>query len=137
MHYAISHGVLPKHLDDDLVLLRDSDVFEHGQETLNSLANSIRDPNFRIFAEGGQIHAMNRDGYRRGEDPFQIFDELEVQDPSHAFYLGYEMSKAWIALQLGKHYHQDRSLRWGFLTRKETSHFDKKSPKKRKKRGSD
>ena len=137
MHYAISHGVLPKHLDDDLVLLRDSDVFEHGQETLNSLANSIRDPNFRIFAEGGQIHAMNRDGYRRGEDPFQIFDELEVQDPSHAFYLGYEMSKAWIALQLGKHYHQDRSLRWGFLTREETSHFDKKRPEKRKKRGSD
>ena len=37
-------------------------------------------------------------------------------DPSHAFYLGYEMAKAVTALTLGKNYTQDQALRWGFLT---------------------
>ena len=40
-------------------------------------------------------------------------------DPSHAFYLGYEMAKAITALTLGKNYTQDQALRWGFATREE------------------
>jgi hypothetical protein len=46
----------------------------------------------------------------------------EAIDPSHAFYLGYELAKAVTALTLGKNYVQDQALRWGFLTREETSH---------------
>lgn len=124
MDYAVTRGVLPKHLDEDLILLRDAETSEYGQQTLDELAASIRDPNYRVFAERGEVHVMNRDGYSRGDDVFDLFDGLDVKDPSHAFYLGYEMSKAWIALQLDKQYHQDRALRWGFLTREENSHFD-------------
>ena len=43
-------------------------------------------------------------------------------DPGHAFYLGYEMAKAAIALQLGKQYEQDQSLNWGVLTEEEDHH---------------
>jgi hypothetical protein len=36
-------------------------------------------------------------------------------DPSHAFYLGYELARAEIALHLGKQYVQDAPMRWGLL----------------------
>ena len=60
-----------------------------------------------------------------GTDPFALFDEMQRRDPidpSHAFYLGYEMAKAVTALTLGKNYTQDQALRWGFLTVPEESH---------------
>jgi hypothetical protein len=43
-------------------------------------------------------------------------------DPSHAFYLGFEMAKALTALTLGKRYEQDEALSWGMLTRPEKHH---------------
>jgi hypothetical protein len=43
-------------------------------------------------------------------------------DPSHAFYLGYEMAKAVTALTLGKDYRQDQALDWGHLSRPEIGH---------------
>jgi hypothetical protein len=43
-------------------------------------------------------------------------------DASHAFYLGYELCKASIALTLGKEYRQDESLDWGYLTEAENWH---------------
>ncbi len=43
-------------------------------------------------------------------------------DASHAFYLGFEFSKAATALTLGKQYEQDVALNWGFLTQTERSH---------------
>ena len=54
-----------------------------------------------------------------------FFDELQRRDPvdpSHAFYLGWEMAKAVTALTLGKNYTQDQALRWGFLTVPEGTH---------------
>ena len=56
-----------------------------------------------------------------------VFQELfshfsERIDPSHAFYLGYEMGKALTALTLGKQYRQDEALDWGHLTIREISH---------------
>ncbi len=59
-------------------------------------------------------------------DPFALFDRMRVDDPSHAFYLGYEMAKAVTALTLGKQYRQDEALDWGFLTRPETSHVERR-----------
>ena len=56
---------------------------------------------------------------------FVLFDQMTAQepiDPSHAFYLGYEMAKAVTALTLGKNYVQDQALRWGFLTVAEQGH---------------
>ncbi len=51
---------------------------------------------------------------------------MGVTDPSHAFYLGYEMAKAKTALTLSKAYRQDQALEWGFLTEPEISHMDRK-----------
>ena len=54
----------------------------------------------------------------------QLLDLEQSQrlDVGHAFYLGYELAKAEIALHLGKQYEQDQALRWGFLTVEEPSH---------------
>jgi hypothetical protein len=51
-----------------------------------------------------------------------MFSQATALDPGHAFYLGYELSKAVTALTLGKQYTQDEALNWGFLTRAEQSH---------------
>lgn len=126
LHHAVTRKVLPKHVERDLLCLRDPEILEHGQEALDQMARKITDPNYRIFAERGELHVMNRDGYLRGRDPFELFDALGVDDGSHAFYLGYEMAKAVVALRLGKQYHQDRALRWGFLTVEEESHLERR-----------
>jgi hypothetical protein len=39
-----------------------------------------------------------------------------VDEATHAFYLGKELMKAKLALQLGKTYRQEGSLNWGYLT---------------------
>ena len=124
VHHAVTQRVLPKHLEPDLVLLRDSRLQEHGEATLEELAERVTDRNFRLFAERGLLHVINRDGCLTGTDPFELFDAMHGQtpiDPSHAFYLGYELAKAVTALTLGKNYVQDQALRWGFLTRPEES----------------
>ena len=133
VHYSVSQSVLPKHLDAQLVMLRDPKVRELGDDELTGLASQLRDPNFRIFVERGEIHVMNRDGYWRGEDAYELFDRLMAEsagiDQSHAFYLGYELCKAVTALTLGKQYTQDTALCWGFLTLPETSaHQRRKGP---------
>jgi dihydropteroate synthase-like protein len=115
--YAHKQHVLPKHVDQRLVLLRDPRLRERGAEELSVMAAQIRDPNYRIFAEREEIHLFNRDGYWHGADPFELFNRLGPLDPAHAFYLGYELAKAATALTLGKNYIQDEPLHWGFLTR--------------------
>ena len=107
-------------------MLRDPKLLPLGEDGLRELAERITDPNYRVFAERGEIHIINGQMYLRGTDPFQLFDELLTRDPridpSHAFYLGYELAKAVMALTLGKNYCQDQTLRWGFLTVPEVSH---------------
>lgn len=125
VYHAIANRVLPKNLEPDLVILRDPRPRAHGQQTLQELSSQITDKNFRLFAERGLLHIMNRDMFLEGTDPFALFQELQRHasiDPAHAFYLGYEMAKAVTALTLGKNYIQDQALRWGFLTRPETTH---------------
>ena len=122
---SVREGVLPKHLTTELLLLRDAQLPNMGNETLRLLASQIKDSNFRIFVENEQIHIMNRDGHWIGTDAYQLIAQVQQQtaelDSAHAFYLGYELSKAVTAMTLGKRYVQDQSLRWGFLTREETS----------------
>jgi len=120
--YAIHNRAVPKHLDSGLVMLRDPQDRHLEDDEIRQLALAIKDPSFRIFAEGGELHVINRDGHRRGTDPFELFEQLGNVDPAHAFYLGYEMAKAVTALTLGKNYKQDEALQWGFLTHPETSH---------------
>jgi hypothetical protein len=106
-------------------MLRDSRLRRYGTDWIEQLASRIRDPNFRIFAENGQVHLLNNRGYWRDADPFRLIREVLRQQaitPDHAFYLGYEMAKAVIALSLGKNYVQDEPLQWGLLTRPERPH---------------
>lgn len=125
MHYAVRHRTLPKHLHPGLIVLRDPRVREHGLEALEELAASLTDPGYRIFAEGGELHLMNRDHHVRGRDAFELFEQIGMDDPSHAFYLGWELAKASIALDLGKDYRQDQALDWGHLSREEVSHVER------------
>lgn len=131
-HYALAHQVLPKHLEPNLVMLRDPKILEHGPQALQELAAAITDHSFRIFAEAGQLHAITSRVHLQGDDPFDLFEELLPRaplpiDPSHAFYLGYEMAKAMTALSLGKNYRQDEALDWGMLTRREPTRQERRA----------
>lgn len=126
-HHAVTNRTLPKHVEPRLVTLRSGKPQAHGQEVLDSLAQAIRDPNFRIFAERGAIHLVGAGLHLESRDPFALFKQLEAAgrtdvDPSHAFYLGYEMAKAVTALTLDKDYRQDQALDWGHLTQPEIGH---------------
>ena len=125
VRHSIENRVLPKHLGGQLVMLRDPKLHGIGQDGLKQLSSRLTDPNFRVFAEGGQIHLMNRDGYWHGSDPYEVFDQMNASVGSltaeHAFYLGMELNKARTAITLGKQYIQDESLRWGFLSVEEIS----------------
>ncbi len=127
--YAVRHHAPPKNLDDQLLLLRGVRPQCLGLEALEQLARSLTDPNYRLFAEDGLLHLMNADVHLSDADPFSLFARLLTSGPqdapparldaSHAFYLGYELSKAVTALTLDKEYRQDEALNWGFLTREE------------------
>ncbi len=125
--HAVTNRTLPKHVEPRLVTLRGGKPHEHGPEVLGQLAAAIRDPNFRIFAEGGLIHLVGAGLHLESRDPFLLFERLGAAgrtdvDPGHAFYLGYEMAKAATALTLGKDYRQDQALDWGHLTQPEIGH---------------
>lgn len=126
VHHAVTHKVLPKYLEPGLVMLRDRKLPDLGEAGLAELAAAVTDRNYRLFAERGELHAINGSGHARATDPFALFQELAARDPkldlSHAFYLGYELAKAVTALTLSKNYTQDQALDWGFLTIPEASH---------------
>jgi dihydropteroate synthase len=125
--HAVTPRTLPKHVEPRLITLRSGRPQAHGPEVLDQLAAAIRDPNFRVFAEGNLIHLVGAGIHLESRDPFALFDDLQATgqtdvDASHAFYLGYEMAKAVTALTLGKDYRQDQALDWGHLTRPEIAH---------------
>jgi dihydropteroate synthase-like protein len=127
VHFAVEQGIPPKHLEERLVLLRDTDLSEHGAAQFENLVAHIKDNNYRLFSERTQLHAISAGIHVQGTDPFQMFEQLVAAAPrnvdaSHAFYLGFELSKALTALTLGKQYEQDQALDWGFLTTEERHH---------------
>lgn len=136
VHFAVKQKIPPKHLEDQLVLLRDPRMRPFGSEELDRLADQIKDNNYRIFAEGDEVHLLGAHLHLRDRDPFMLFEKLLGTQPtnvdaSHAFYLGFEMAKALTAITLNKEYRQDEALDWGFLTRQEESHRLRKSKAKK------
>jgi dihydropteroate synthase len=129
-YHAVENHVLPKHVEPRLVMLRDPKVAAFGADNLAELSRRIKDPNWRIFAEDGKLYAMNHAHFLCETDPYILFDRMGVTEPSHAFYLGYELMKARTALTLSKNYRQDQALDWGFLTEPEVSHLDRKKARK-------
>ena len=116
MYAARTRGVLPKHIDDRLLTVKDARPKYSTEAELRSLQAAITDPNFRIYTTREAICVFNNRVFVTGRDIQALFDELPVEDPGHAFYLGKELMKAWLALHLGKTYVQEQPLRWGYLT---------------------
>lgn len=132
VYYAVKNRSLPKHAEPRLVMLRDPKLLNYSPTELDRLAEQVRDHNYRIFAAGGLLHLISASLHLQGSDPFQLFEQLQATgpknlDPGHAFYLGYEMAKAVTALTLAKQYRQDEALDWGFLTRAEVSHRQRRA----------
>ena len=116
MHYAISHHTIPKGVDDRLVTVKDPEVLTYSDAELRTLQASITDPNFRIFADRQAITVLNNELFVRGTDIQAIFEQLHIDEPTHAFYIGKELARASLAVTLGKTYRQEGALSWGYLT---------------------
>jgi len=116
MHHAITHRTVPKGLDDRLLTVKDPVILEYDEAELRRLHAAVKDPNFRIFADRQTITVFNSEIFVRGTDIQEIFAQLGVDEPTHAFYLGRELMKARLAITLGKTYRQEGALSWGYLT---------------------
>jgi dihydropteroate synthase len=116
MHFAVTSQTIPKGVDDRLVTVKDPEILSYTERELRALQSRITDPNYRIFADSEGITVLNNRCFVRGTDIQDIFAELEVDDPSHAFYLGKELTRASLAVTLGKTYRQEGALTWGYLT---------------------
>ena len=116
MHYACQNKILPKHLDDGLLTVKDPPFTMFTEDELRAMQLEVRDRHFRIFVDSDYIYVFNSRLFVKGNNIQEIFDQLNVEDTSHAFYLGRELERASLALKLGKKYIQEESLRWGYLT---------------------
>ena len=137
MYHATANQVLPKHLEENLIMLRDELCPEVSPGEFTTLANELKDSNYRVFVADGEIHIVSSGVHLHSSDPFLLMDQLcrsapdgglpRNLDPSHAFYLGYELCKAKTALTLGKQYTQDEALNWGLATETEPRHYLKRT----------
>lgn len=116
MYYACRNKMLPKHLDDGLITVKDPPFETYREDELRAMQAKVRDRNYRIFADLNSIYVFNNRLFVKDTDIQAIFDQLNVEDASQAFYLGRELHKALLALQLGKKYMQEEDLRWGYLS---------------------
>jgi dihydropteroate synthase-like protein len=114
MFAARENSMLPRGLDKRLMCLHERRPFPYTREEIEEIAAAVRDPSYRVQNSADGIHVFNRDGLHTGRDPFELFPHLELgTDTGHAFYLGTELARAQIALQLGKRHVQDQELDWG------------------------
>jgi len=116
MYHAVARKSLPKHVDGRLLTLREGRLSSFTEAQLRRMQQEITDLDFRIFTEGETIHVFNAERFVSGTDIGAIFAELDVFEPTHAFYLGKELQKASLAARLGKSYRQEGPLSFGYLT---------------------
>lgn len=134
MHYAVAHNTIPKHVDDRLVTVKDARILEFAEADLRAMHAEVRDSNFRIYTDRDTITVFNADVFVRGTDIQEIFAQLGVEEAGHAFYLGKELAKARLAIQLGKTYRQEGPLDWGYLTPPEDPRREHQKLTQRRKR---
>jgi hypothetical protein len=137
MYAARRRGVLPKRIDDRLLTVKDGRPMYYTEAELRALHQAITDPSFRIATTRDAIYVFNDRLFVSGTDIQALFEQLPVEDPGHAFYLGKELMKARLALLLGKTYVQEQPLRWGYLTpeREDTPHRRVRIEGRRRPRG--
>ena len=116
MHTAYQSGLVPKHLDDSLLTIKDPLTSSYTGTELREMQALVTDANYRIFISEGRICVFNAHQFISHPDGASVFNELAVTDPAHASYLSRELYKAELALRLGKKYVQDCDLRWGYLS---------------------
>lgn len=117
MYYACQNHTLPKHLDNSLLTVKDPPFDPFSEEELHAMQAKIKDRNFRIFTDRENIYVFNNRLFIKTTDFRSIFSQLNVEEASHAFYLGKELQKAALAIQLGKRYIQEEDLRWGYMSK--------------------
>ena len=114
MYRAARDRMLPKQIDPGLTGLHERKPHPYDLAAIQAAAAQVKDRNWRIQVSAEGIHVYNRDGLHSAADPYELYPKLGVeQDGGHAFYLGLELGRAEIALNLGKRYTQDQPLRWG------------------------
>jgi len=86
------------------------------EDELRAMQAKVSDPNYRLFADADWLYAFNGDRFVRETNMYRVFDQLDVADVGHAFYLGKELMKATIARGLGKAYRQEGPLDWGLMS---------------------
>lgn len=117
MFAARADNSLPRNIDARLMAVHERRPFPYSRVEIEETAAAIRDPSYRVQVSAEGIHVYNRDGLHTAADPFELFPHLAFgDDTSHAFYMGAELARAQIALQLGKRYVQDQELAWGCAT---------------------
>jgi dihydropteroate synthase-like protein len=116
MHLAQRQARPPKHIDSGLVTSRDESMRAPSEQELRAMQTQISDSNYRLFADADWLYAFNGERFVRGANLFAVFEQLDVADASHAFYLGKELMKATIARGLRKSYRQEGPLDWGLLS---------------------
>jgi dihydropteroate synthase len=106
----------PKHIDPGLVTSKDESMRAPKEEELRRMQAQISDANYRLFADADWLYAFNAERFVREANMYAVFDQLDVDDAAHAFYLGKELMKATIARGLRKNYRQEGPLDWGLLS---------------------
>jgi dihydropteroate synthase len=104
MRYAVTERTAPKGVDDRLVTVKDPAVLMYTEDELRALQATITDPNFRIFTDDKTITVLNSERFVRSTDAGnirQIFAQLDIDEPTHAFYIGKELARASLAVTLG------------------------------------
>jgi dihydropteroate synthase len=140
MRYAVTERTAPKGVDDRLVTVKDPAVLMYTEDELRALQATITDPNFRIFTDDKTITVLNSERFVRSTDAGnirQIFAQLDIDEPTHAFYIGKELARASLAVTLGKTYRQEGALSWGYLTppdEPKADHVRLTQPRRRKSR---
>jgi hypothetical protein len=116
MHLAQLQARPPKHIDSGLVTTRDESMRAPSEQELHEMQRQVTDANWRLFADAEWLYAFNGERFVRETNMYRVFEQLEVDDASHAFYLGKELMKATIARGLRKSYRQEGPLDWGLMS---------------------
>lgn len=114
MYAAREEEALPKGYGAGLLQLHDLEPFPSSSAEIAERAAEVRDRSYRIETAEDGIHLYNRDLHQVARDALTLYRFLDVEaDGAHAFYLGTELTKAEIAVALGKRYVQDEPLDFG------------------------
>tara|TARA_A100001035_G_scaffold44844_1_gene31736 strand:- start:660 stop:2042 length:1383 start_codon:yes stop_codon:yes gene_type:complete len=127
MYFSKKNQRLPFRVSDELMSMSVRNPKRKSKKEISEIKSMIKDRNYRILLSKKGINIFNNEVDVTGKDPYDFFDKLNVNDDSsHAFYLGVELARAQIALQLGKNYDQDNELDWGVAFKRKKVNFLKR-----------